>query len=135
MAYAASGCGGDTAGPETGIDVEDVTSDENAGAVNRGPGTLGDTVTISAEVADVFSPVAFSLPVPGLSDELLVVAEPGDALVEEGDVVMVTGTIREFEYGVGNAAWADADFDQFRERKIIVAETVEPVGPPEGGGN
>lgn len=91
-AVALSGCGNDTAGPETGTDVEDVQPDiiQDAGEEVED----GESVTVSAEVTAVISPLSFTI--AGTDDTtvdaLLVVHDNQLPNPEPGQVVQVTGT-------------------------------------------
>lgn len=82
--------GGETAGQETGVDVEDVTQAEISAA------DIGSQVTVSADVETVRSPTSFVLEAPD-ADGLLVLAAKKPS-VKEGALIQVTGTVREFAF-------------------------------------
>lgn len=157
-----AGCGG-TAGPETGVSVDEIQQESevgaDAGAVEPAepevgdPVTDGDTtatdlnayigqrVTVSAEVNQVFSPNAFTLAGTagsGGAGELLVIAAQAPNTVTEESVVAVTGTVRqafdlvgvETEYGYDDA---DTLYGDFEDKPYIVAESIDPTVSEPGG--
>lgn len=106
------GCGNDTAGPETGADVQDVQEApgvaEPAEPGVADPGAfdtefsdvdayVGKSVTVSADVNDVVSPTAFTIAGTenAVADELLILHKEGAPNVTEDSAVAVTGTVRE----------------------------------------
>ncbi|MUL42627.1 hypothetical protein FZ103_15850 [Streptomonospora sp. PA3] len=128
-------CGDDSAGGEQGADVEDVQEGEGEGdnAID-----VGDKVTVSAEVEDVLSNESFRLEgaedwIDG--DPLLVIsAERSD--VEEGDVVRVTGIVRDFDYTTYSEDYELGDegaYDDFENRHFIVADKIRQNASPETG--
>lgn len=121
----AAACG-DTAGPEEGTTFEDVVNDDS----DR---LLGETVTLSAEVDEVVAPRAFLLG-DDTPQQLLVVSAPevGSDLVEDGQAVQVTGTVREYAFTEVESDFdldLDVDFE-YEEENYLVAEEVAP-SPPE----
>ncbi len=122
-------CGNDTAGPETGADVQDVqedpgVADPGAGEPGVAPGAfdndfsdvdryVGQQVTVSADVNDIVSPTAFTIAGTENTavDELLVLHRAGAPNVTEDSAVAVTGTVRE-GFSIANAeAFAGTDLD------------------------
>lgn len=130
----AGACGGDTAGPETGVDVEDITDeDADFGEGDIVLGAVGETVTISAEIADVLSPSSFTLEAPGLENELLVLSA-APAEVSEGDAVQVTGTVRRFAFAefTEDFELGDRDlYEPFENQRFIQATNVDQRVPQE----
>lgn len=117
---------------EHGIDLDDDALEDLEGEaviVAQDVSTLaGEDITISGQVSDVLSTVAFRLAGSGWD---VVVLDAEQATVEAGDTVQVTGTVRqmnvtEFEddYGVD---LDDAVYEPYTGRLVLVAETVEPV--------
>lgn len=134
----------DSAGPEVGPATVSAVADD--------PGRfVGEQVTVSGEVAEVyyldglegatggtdqeFSGLAFVLD----DEDLLVVgARDASAFVTEGDVVQVTGTVREFEAeGFGeDFGWQfDDPFLIDFEGPAIVASAIDPTVPDEPVGD
>lgn len=151
-----AGCGG-TAGPETGVSVDEIQEEAEAGAgtgVGEGVGAdvdadavaeddvnryLGQRVTVSAEVNEVLSPNSFTIAGTagsGGAGELLIIANDPGVLVEEENAAAVTGTVRqafdlaavESEFGVD---YDDTLYDDYDGRPYIVAESIDPtIAPP-----
>ncbi|MDK1348961.1 hypothetical protein QNO09_38080 [Streptomyces sp. 378] len=122
------GCGDDTAGSETGADVEEVQED----AFWRDPDRwAGEEVTVSAEVKEVVNEDAFTIAGTAEADvdELLVVSADTTG-VEEGDLAKVTGTVKEnfnpadAEEDVG-ADWENEIFADWVNEHYIQAISVE----------
>lgn len=87
----------DTAGPEEGVDVEDVQEaeqDVNVGVFDPQP-LLGDEITVSGEVSEVLSANAFRIAGDEFGDEGLGIVTAGPPELEGGAVVQVTGIVRE----------------------------------------
>ena len=98
---------------------------------------LRQTVTISAEIEEIVSPQAFWMG----RDRLLVVstgrdfdstgAHINEKLVEDGVVVQVTGTVRDFELaafeGEFGIDYDDELFASFEKQPVIVAEEINPL--------
>lgn len=107
------GCGGDTVGPETGADVEDLQTDPDPGAFDdfAEVGTfVGETVTVSAKVSEVLGPNAFTI-ADQSGETVLVVYDgtPQNLTVESA--VKVTGLVAE-TFAVGEAEqFAGAEFE------------------------
>jgi len=89
----------ESAGPNVGVTLYDITNDPDD--------FYGSTVTISSEINDILGQRSFTIGGDELlADELLVVSSaplaevadaPGGDPPEEGDVVQVTGEVREFK--------------------------------------
>lgn len=94
-----AGCGGDTAGPETGASVGEIQNDQAPAeaAENDVMSFVGQTVTVSAEVNEIIAPDAFTIAGDGFfgGEPLLIVSPPGGPAVQEGSPVQVTGTVRQ----------------------------------------
>ncbi|EMY34935.1 hypothetical protein D477_007004 [Arthrobacter crystallopoietes BAB-32] len=95
-ALAVSGCGNDTAGPETGTDVEEVQPDVIRDTVEEAEEAGdGESVTVSAKVNEIISPLSFTI--AGTDDTtvdpLLVVHDDQLPEVEPGQIVQITGTV------------------------------------------
>ncbi|NYH52500.1 hypothetical protein HNR06_002089 [Nocardiopsis arvandica] len=140
---AVSACEEGSAGGEEGSDVEDVQQDENGGDGAGGDGAGGDgaaevgsTVTVSAEITEVLSNQSFRL--EGASDwgenPLLVVSAQENMNVSQGDVVSVTGTVREFDYATYSEDYELGDeglYEEFDGEQFIVADDVSQNATPE----
>jgi hypothetical protein len=149
MATSIAACADDSAGPETGTDVEEVaeepmedeTGDDEA--AQGAESLVGQTVTVSAEISEVISPGAIRIGGDEGGDESLLVvsgaaesfAEMGfgvsEGLVDDDVVVQVTGTVREFdiadfeeEFGVD---YDDDLFEPFEGEHVIVADDVSTL--------
>ncbi|WP_199430532.1 hypothetical protein [Qaidamihabitans albus] len=124
--FAVAACGGDdgTAGPETGADVEDITEDDYFADDQY----VGEEVTVSANVTEVIDPQSFVLAGEDYGDDSLLVLSGKDARkVQEGDVVKVTGTVREFDYENYRADYAlgAADlYTPYDTEEFLVADSV-----------
>lgn len=125
----------DSAGPEVGTDVEDVTDVGDDGVVDDGivedlpfaeDELVGEEVTVSGDIFSIED--AFTFQIEGPDGPLLVFS--ADALPEgtdEGTLVQVTGTVREvlvdtFENDFGFAY--DPLYETFVERAAIAADEV-----------
>lgn len=121
----AAGCSEDTAGPETGADVEDVTEEDYFGSDDF----VGETVTLSAEVTDVLSPRSFELAGDDWGDDSLLVLTQQQADVQEGDVIQVTGTVEEgftYDDNVDPYALGDAGiYGAYDEENFLASATVD----------
>lgn len=104
-----SACGSEA--PEVGVTISDIADAPEAYA--------GELVTVSGEVDDVLSPHAFKLGGDDFEDDLLVFSptplsaataspEAKGAPLQGGDVVQVTGVVREFTMA---DVEADYEFD------------------------
>lgn len=149
-----TGCGNDSAGPESGASVQDIQeepgaeqplgeqSGTNAPAateigVDEARSYVGQTVTVSADVAEIINPQAFTL--AGTDQPLLVITNQPNQVVAPDSAVAVTGTVRqafdiaqvESEFGF-NAD--DALFGEFDGQPYIVANNIDPTvaEPTEG---
>lgn len=148
-----AGCGNDSAGPETGASVQDVQEQPAEQPLDGQPGAdapaggevgvddarsfVGQTVTVSADVAEVISPQAFTL--AGANEPLLVITKQPDQVVAPDSAVAVTGMVRqafdiaqvESEFGFDAD---DALFTEFDGEPYIVANSIDPTvaEPAEG---
>lgn len=138
---------GDTAGPETGTDVEDVNeaaeeeevaaNEPYEGAYDTGfydqiPDIEGQTATVSADVNEIIDPSAFTI--AGTDDtsvdELLVVSATEVSGLQPDLTVAVTGTVHtdfdlptvEEELGVD---LDDALFEEYEQQAYISATSVD----------
>lgn len=122
----------ESAGPEAGATISEISQAPDE--------YIGQTVTVSGEVAEVIGPQTFSI---GAQDEagggtlLVVGAQPLAEIVAEDeeiaaeDVVGVSGTVREFdipaiEEEIG-ADLDDAALAEFEGNPAIVANNVDPT--------
>ncbi len=130
-----------SAGPEAGITLAELTSDPE--------GLFGSRVVVSGEISDVVGGedeaiTARATPATGfvlgeVGQSVLVVgtripqlaALRGDEDLAEGDVVQVTGTVREFDLAALEedlgADLADDAFSPFEDRPVLVASAVNLV--------
>lgn len=117
---------------EWGVDLEDDAYEDLEGEaviVAEDVSTLaGEDVTITGEVYELLSTVAFRLTGAGWS---VVVLDAEQASVESGDAVEVTGTVRQMniteieeDYGVD---LDDALYEPYEGELVLVAETVTAV--------
>lgn len=156
--FTLAACGDDTAGPEEDVSVAEIQEDPGAEA-GVDPGAeaglgydglydsafyagssdyVGQEVTVSATVNEVFGPDAFSI--AGTEDTsvapLLVVGTDSADALEGGDVVQVTGTVQsafdevtvEDELGID---LPDDTFTDFQATEYIVADSVDTSVPTE----
>ncbi|MFC5380987.1 hypothetical protein [Aquipuribacter nitratireducens] len=139
-------CGGDSAGPESGVDLTEVADeDPTAGPGASEPATdplAGDTVTVTGTVADLVSEVALRLGAE--ADETLLVmtvdqtlAEAGlassdedvveEEIIEEERILQVTGTVRRYDPEEFEARYA-ANFEGLYEdsigENVLVADSI-----------
>lgn len=148
-----AGCGG-TAGPETGVSVDEIQEEAEVGADPGLPAVgdedaaaddvntyVGQRVTVSAEVNEVLSPNAFTIAGTagsGGADELLIIMGRADTTVTEESVVAVTGTVQEAfdltavetEYGYDDD---DGLYGDYEGDAYIVAESIDPTVAEPGG--
>lgn len=120
--------GGETAGPDVGVTLGDITANPAE--------FVGSRVTVSGEVNDVVADSAFTIGGDDFADgeELLVVAvdvpieREGDEELSEEDVVQVTGTVRMFSLAATDddlGVRLDPEtFAEFEGEPVIVADTV-----------
>jgi hypothetical protein len=124
-------CDEDTAGPETGADVEDITEDDYFGDDEF----LGESVTVSAEVTDIVSGKAFEIGGAEFGDEsLLVVHDTAVPNLEVGTAVQASGTVRQFRYDefVGSYDLGDPLlYEPYGEEEFLLASIVDTDVPPD----
>ncbi|SFQ73073.1 hypothetical protein SAMN05421810_11537 [Amycolatopsis arida] len=120
-----AGCDEDSAGPETGADVEDVTEDDYFGTNEY----VGETVTVSAAVTDVINPRAYVLGGQAYGDEsLLVLYAEGNQDVREGTTVRATGTVRQFRHADYVEPYGLVDEGRvagFADEEFLVADRIQ----------
>ncbi len=116
----------DSAGPEKGVDVDDVTD----GKFFQSGKYVGQTVTVSADVKNVHTPTSFELDTAQWGDDSLLVVS-GNPLKElsANDTIKVTGTVREFnydqyvtEYGL---AQDETLYEPYDNEQFLVAKNVD----------
>lgn len=131
-----AGCGGDTAGPETGVSVGEIQNDQepDEAADNDVRSFVGQNVTVSAEVTEIITAGAFTIGGGGFfgGESLLVIHPPGLPEAQEGDPVQVTGTVRqafelpaveqEFGFDFNDELFVDYDAEPY-----IAATAVDPT--------
>ncbi|PXY22661.1 hypothetical protein [Prauserella muralis] len=120
-------CGNDdSAGGEQGADVEDIAENDYFGDEQY----VGQTVTVSANVTNVLNQRSFVLSGEDYGDDsLLVVARKARKNVQEGDVVQVTGKVRQFRYDQYNQDFAlgEADlYSPYDSEEFLVANRINP---------
>lgn len=143
LAFALSACEQETAGPEEGTDIQDIqedtegepapedeTLDEQAfdeDAFFEDPEPfIGQQVTVSAEVTEVLTPeTAFRLTGDDVGGSpLLVVRANQQTAVEEGQIVQVTGTVREFDRETLESEFGlDLADDEFADDRAYIEAT------------
>lgn len=135
-------CGDDSAGPDTAASVEELAENNDPFGIDAAQ--VGETVTVSAQVAEVLGPKAFSLLGQSAGENLLVLSRK-PAKVREGEFVEVTGKVRSFSHDAYGAKFnlGEADpYTPFDQEQIVVASKVQDVdqdpttvdGPPTGSG-
>ncbi len=132
-------CEQQDAGAEQGATTEEVTNEEadcpvftEENLAQQPECFVGQHVTVSGEVTEVFDPRSFRLGGQDFAEEVLLVVSANNANVSTGQVVRVTGTVRE-EFAV-------ADFEENIEADLddealapavgehyIVADKVQPL--------
>lgn len=140
LALVSTACGEDSAGPETGASVDDVRDDgidEEDFLADPEP-YLGDKVTVSAEVADVIGPAAFTIAGEGGPPPVLVVSAPNSIpKISDNTVVKVTGTVRDFGITTVESDLG-IDLDDplvlgYEDDHVIVADSVSVLKAEEDG--
>lgn len=124
----------DSAGPEKGVDVDDVTD----GKFFQSGKYVGRTVTVSADVKNVHTPTSFELDTAQWGDDsLLVVSGSPQRELSANDTVKVTGTVREFnydqyvtEYGL---AQDETLYEPYDNEQFLVARNVDRMGAGKTG--
>lgn len=140
-----TGCSDDTAGPETGTDVEDIQEEEAVGPYDGLYDTtfydnidsyVGEEVTVSADVNEIVSPT--SLTIAGTEDTdvepMLVVSADEVSGLEPDLTVRVTGTVHEaFDLPtVEDEMGLDLDdelYDEFDGEPYIEATSIDTSVP------
>jgi hypothetical protein len=120
----------ESAGAEEGVTLEQVV-DETGDLV-------GQTVTVSGRVETTVGP-GFTLGTQ-LDEVALVTPSLNPAAlppITEGDVVQVTGTVRNYEdvefRGLYGPRFDPELFSDFADQAVIVATSVDPTAPNEAG--
>lgn len=138
MALPLAACGDDDddgAGPEEGADVEDITEDD---AYFDNDEHVGEEVTVSAEVTEVLTPTSFELGGADWGDDSLLVVSATEAPdLAEGQVVQVTGTVREFVYADYEAYGLGEEevYDPYGDEEFLEASSVDTSVPTETDDN
>lgn len=117
----------DTAGPESGVTVEDVSGDRFADAL------IGRQVTVSAEVASTLVPGrAIWIGGEGLAGppNVLVIASSLPPSLSDDSVVRVVGTVRDLDRrALGERLGLAGDFfSRYEDQNVIEAETITIIG-------
>jgi hypothetical protein len=123
-------CVGDSAGPETNAEVQDVTDNEN---IFTDEEYIGQKVAVTAEVTDVIGPKSFAIGGRDYGeDSLLVLTQKGTADVQKGEMAHITGTVERFTF----ADYADVygldderDFEAYHDKQILIAESIRLSTP------
>ena len=144
----------ETAGPETGADVEDVTADERALSEDEyglaegnqigeleGDGVIGETVTVSADVDRIVQPgTAFAIGGDVVEGGLLIVMPPDMTDVPQlqvGMPIQVVGTVIDFavpRVETEHRLELDDDiYDEWEDKNALVAQTIRRAPAEEGG--
>jgi hypothetical protein len=159
-ALSLTGC--DANGPEQGTDVEDLDEDQgveeteatddmedddddggdgqsayegpyDAAFMNEIDSYVGQTVTVSGQVGESFTDLAFTVVGPaGEADPLLVLGGDAEADLEDGIEVQVTGVVEEaFNIGAAEDEWNidldDEVFGDWEGLRYLDAEEVQVV--------
>lgn len=138
------GCGGGTAGPETGADVADIQEEPGD---DRGHNLVdefeavesyaGQQVTVSAEVSEIVGPHAFTI--TGETGEPLLIVHDGSAEITLGTPVRVVGTVVQTFELVEAEDFAEADlndesFSPYADIEPYIQATVIETDPEFGNG-
>lgn len=125
------GCGrAESSGPEAGVTVNDLLGSEEYFEGDY----LGRRVTVSATVSEVLAPRSFELDGVDYGDPSLLVQTPEPVVVEEGQVLRVTGTVGQF-HRLSEDDYAPGSYDLYEDYETepyLYGATVE-VLPGAGG--
>lgn len=106
-----AGCGQeDTTGPERGVTVNDIQESENFFEGDY----LGRQVTVSATITEVLGPRSFELDGADYGEDSLLVQTPEPVVVEEAQVVSVSGTVGQF-HRLSEDDYAPGSYDLYEE--------------------
>lgn len=121
----------DSLGSEPLDELADEENDPDAAALDQPDPFVGATITVTGTVDEVVDRNAFEIAAEGRGRAGFLVLVPDDD-VAVGDIVKVTGTVREPDF---EQLRADLDFEidqnlysQSDRQRVIVAEAVEVVG-------
>lgn len=125
LALGLSACYSETAGPESGVDVQDVTTEDFFSTDKL----VGERVTVSARVTKRLPGQAFVLAGGEYGDASLLVLTTKDApRIRVGEVLRVTGVIREFafaDYSDKYALTEPSPYEGFGGETFLVADRID----------
>ncbi|MHA6626794.1 hypothetical protein ACU61A_15275 [Pseudonocardia sichuanensis] len=119
-----------SAGPETGVSVEDIQERQY---FHEGE-YLGQTVTISAAVTAVLSPRHLEVAGTDYGEDSLLVVTEQPVEVAVGDVLRVTGTVGQYHVTMEEEGVPPVPYDQYEKYEteaFLHHAAVEPL-PPAG---
>ena len=129
LALGLGSCGShESAGPERGATVEAIRErDLYDDGIDR---YVGQTVTVSAEVAGIVTPSAFEIAGEGGPDPILVITRPATATrITDDSMVKITGQVRELAIAEAERDLGvdlnDAALATYVDDHVIFAEKVE----------
>lgn len=118
-------CYSETAGPESGVDVQDVTTEDFFSTDKL----VGERVTVSARVTERLPGQAFVLAGGEYGDaSLLVLTSKDTPEIRVGQVIRVTGVIREFgfaDYSDKYALTEPSPYEGFGGETFLVADKID----------
>lgn len=100
----------ETDGPESGVTVNDIQESQNYFEGDY----LGQQVTVRATVTEVLGPRSFELDGAGYGDDSLLVQTPESVVVEEGQIVTVSGIVGQF-HRLSEDDYAPGSYDLYEE--------------------
>lgn len=117
----------ETAGPESGVTVEDIQEPQNFYEGEY----LGQQVTVSAEVTDVLDAGSFELAGQEYGEDSLLVQTAAPTEVLPGQVVRVVGTVGQYHRFAENEGVPPVQYDMYEEYETeayLYGATVEVIG-------
>lgn len=128
LAFGATACQDDSAGPEVGADVEDVQIEEFGADPEA---FIGEEVTVSGAVSEVLGPNSFTIGGGDVGGDALLVVSATTFDLNEGEVVEVTGEVTA-DFVVADveddlAIDFTPDIETFVSENYIVASEVEVI--------
>lgn len=124
--------GGETAGSERGVTVDDLQQEEYFYQGEH----LGRTVTVSAAVSEVLGPRWFELSGGDFGDDTLLVTTGQPVEVANGEVVRVTGTVGQLHRSVPSERVPYLQmslYAKYETEAYLYGATVEPLPATQQG--
>jgi hypothetical protein len=117
----------DTAGPESGVTIDDIQEPQNFYEGEY----LGKQVTVSAEVTDVLDPTGFEIAGREYGEDSLLVQTAAPTEVRQGEVVRVVGTVGQYHRFAEEEGVPPVQYDMYEEYETeayLYDATVEIIG-------